>query len=185
MGCPAFVKIGGNLTFSVCTSDPTTSALTDADAPPAYRVYEDETGTAILTGSMALLDDANTTGFYSEQIACTIANGFEADKNYSVYISGAVGGTTGGTSYSFVVESPAAGAGAITFTYTLTNVDGGAPIPGADVWATSDIAGLYTVASGVTNTSGEVVFYLDAGTYYIWRQLAGWNFTNPDTEVVA
>jgi len=49
---------------------------------------------------------------------------------------------------------------------------------------TSDAAGLTVLASGRTNASGEVKFYLDAGTVYVWRQKAGWNFTNPDTEVV-
>lgn len=77
------------------------------------------------------------------------------------------------------------GAGAITFTYTLTNSVGGAAIADADIWATSDEAGTTVLASGRTNSDGEVVFYLDAGTVYIWRQKTGWNFTNPDTETVA
>ena len=50
---------------------------------------------------------------------------------------------------------------------------------------TTDEAGTNVVASGTTNTSGQVVFYLDAGTYYVWREKSGWNFTNPDTETVA
>lgn len=101
MGCQSEVYVGDNLTFSVCTHDPDTGALTDADAAPAYRIYEDETATPILTGTMALLDGSNTTGFYSEQIACTTANGFETGKSYTIYISGAVGGTTGGICYGF------------------------------------------------------------------------------------
>jgi len=47
-----------------------------------------------------------------------------------------------------------------------------------------DIIGEYVVASGVTNALGKVTFYLDAGTYYIWSQKAGYDFTNPDIEVV-
>ncbi len=86
MGCQSEVEIGANLTFSVCTHDPDTGVLTDADTVPSYRVYEDETGTAIANGSMAKLDDANTTGFYSEQLACTAANGYEDDKSYTIYI---------------------------------------------------------------------------------------------------
>lgn len=77
------------------------------------------------------------------------------------------------------------GAGAVTFTYTLTSTVDSSPIADADVWATTDEAGNNVVASGTTNASGEVVFYLDAATYYIWRQKVGWDFTNPDTEVVA
>ena len=77
------------------------------------------------------------------------------------------------------------GAGAIAHTYTLTNSGDGLPIADAQVWATTDIGGSNIVASGVTSTLGVVTFYLDAGTYYFWRSKGGWNFTNPDTEVVA
>jgi len=77
------------------------------------------------------------------------------------------------------------GAGAITCTYTLTSTVDSSAIPGADVWVTTDLAGTNVVASGQTNSSGVFTCYLDAGTYYFWRQLAGYNFTNPDTEVVS
>lgn len=106
MGCPAEVDIGASLVFSVCTHDPTTGALTDAAAVPAYLVYEDETGTAILSGNMAKLDDALTTGFYSEQLACTSANGFEDNKTYTVYITATVAGVEGGISYGFRAKTP-------------------------------------------------------------------------------
>jgi len=101
MGCPAEVEIGSNLVFSICTHDPNTGVLTDADSAPSYRVYEDETATAILTGSMAKLDDANTTGFYTESITCTSGNGFETGKTYTVYIEATVDSDTGGISYGF------------------------------------------------------------------------------------
>jgi hypothetical protein len=78
------LKIGDNLTFYAQTSTPATGAETDADAVPSYRIYEEETALPILTGNMALLDDANTVGFYSEQIAVTVANGFEAGKSYAI-----------------------------------------------------------------------------------------------------
>jgi len=77
------------------------------------------------------------------------------------------------------------GAGAITFTYTLTSTVDGSPIADADVWVTTDVEGNHVVASGRTNSSGVVTFYLDAGTRYLWRQRDGFNFDNPDTEVVS
>lgn len=77
------------------------------------------------------------------------------------------------------------GAGAISWTYTLTNSATGGPIDGAAVWVTTDSAGANIIASGVTDDAGQVTFYLDAGTRYIWRSRAGYNFTNPDTEIVA
>lgn len=106
-------QIDDLLTFPANTHAAATGAATDADAVPAYRVYEDETGTAILTGSMAKLDDANTVGFYSEQITLSAANGFEVGKSYTIYISAAVSGVTGTMSYTFQVELAPATAAAI------------------------------------------------------------------------
>lgn len=100
MGCPKSVEIGDNLTFTV-TTHATTGAATDADSEPTYRVYEAETATPILTGTMAKLDDSNTTGLYAETIACTEANGFEKGKCYTIYISAAVDGTTGTLTFGF------------------------------------------------------------------------------------
>jgi len=56
----------------------------DADSVPAYRVYEEITDTAILTGTMAKLDDTNTTGLYRVQLTLSAANGFESGKSYTV-----------------------------------------------------------------------------------------------------
>lgn len=94
------------LTFTVNTHRVETGAATDADAVPAYRVYEDETGTAILTGNMAKLDDASTLGFYSEQITLSAANGFEVGKSYAIYISAAVNSVTGTMSLNFKIIDP-------------------------------------------------------------------------------
>ena len=53
MGCPSVALLGGNLVFTITTHDPDTGVLTDADAAPAYRVYENTTTTALLTGTMS------------------------------------------------------------------------------------------------------------------------------------
>lgn len=81
-------------------------------------------------------------------------------------------------------EIPSYGPGNVKKTYTVKDGDGN-PIDGVDVWVTSDIAGSNIIASGVTNIQGQVDFYLTVGTYYVWSQKAGYNFTNPDTEVVS
>jgi hypothetical protein len=101
MGCPSEVEIGDNLVFSVTTHTFATGALTDADGNPVYAIYEDETAAEILSGSMAKLDDAGTTGFYTESIACTSGNGFENGKTYTIYITAAVASVTGGISFGF------------------------------------------------------------------------------------
>ena len=77
------------------------------------------------------------------------------------------------------------GAGAISWTYTLTDSDDGTPIDGAEVWVTTDAAGEDVVASGSTNSFGVVTFMLDAGAYYFWRKCSGYNFNNPDLETVS
>lgn len=85
-----------------------------------------------------------------------------------------------------LVTTTSAGRGAITWTYTLTEADT-TPIPDAEVWITTDEAGSEVVASGRTNASGVVTFYLDDGsTVYVWSQKTGVNFPDmPDTEVVS
>lgn len=98
-------KIDDTLVFTCNTHTPSSGAATDADAVPTYRVYEDETTAAILTGSTTKLDDANTTGYYSEQITLSAANGLEKGKTYTIYISAAVGGVTGTMSHSFQIEA--------------------------------------------------------------------------------
>ena len=78
------------------------------------------------------------------------------------------------------------GVGAISWTYTLTDSVSGGPIDGAEVWVTSDSAGSNVIASGTTDTSGEVTFMLDAGTVYIWAKKAGYNIdASPDEETVS
>jgi len=67
---------------------------------------------------------------------------------------------------------------------TITVEDNGNPLEGADVWVTTDIAGLNVIARLTTDTLGHVTFYLDPGTYYFWKQLSGYNFTNPEAKTV-
>lgn len=97
-------KIDDTLTFSVNTHKVDTGVGTDADGVPTYRVYEDETGTAILNGSMAKLDDDNTVGFYSKQLTLSAANGFEAGKSYNIYITATVNGIAGTMHHTFKME---------------------------------------------------------------------------------
>lgn len=75
------------------------------------------------------------------------------------------------------------GSGAISTTVTITV--SGLPRDGVEVWATTDSGGLNVAASGTTDAMGQVTFMLDAGTYYLWKQLSGVNFTNPETMVVS
>lgn len=74
------------------------------------------------------------------------------------------------------------GSGANSTTITIT--DGSNPLDGVNVWVSTDIGGTNVVANGFTNTSGNVTFLLDAGTYYVWKQRANYQFSNPQTMTV-
>ena len=82
------------------------------------------------------------------------------------------------------IDTPG-GSGGISWTIEVKD-NLGAPIAGVAVWATTDVGGTNVIAGElVTDTFGKVVFDLDAGSYYLWRQLAGYDFTNPQTMVVS
>ena len=156
MGCPSSVILGDNLVFSICTHDPDTWVLTDADSAPAYRIYEDETATPILTGTMAKLDDAGTTGFYTESIVCSAGNGYEVGKTYTIYIEATVDGDKGGIAYAFNVTNirttiGVAGAG-------LTNIN----LPNQTMDITGNITGNLSGSVGsVTGAVGSVAGNVD------------------------
>lgn len=101
MGCPTEVEIGSDLVFTVCTHVATTGTISDASSTPTYRLYEDTTGTPVVTGDMDKLDDANTTGFYSGTISCLAASGFENGKTYNLLVTAVVNAVTGCESYGF------------------------------------------------------------------------------------
>jgi hypothetical protein len=112
---------------------------------------------------MAKLDDANTTGFYTEQIACTLANGFEDGKSYTIYIEATVDGDTGGICYGFSTEAHdvvtltgTANAGDSTVQITLT---GGVATDGYYNGQTVVITGGTGVGQART-----ILSYLAAGT---------------------
>ena len=101
MACPKEVTVGDNIVFSVVTHDPDTGVLTDADSVPTYQVYKDETEEIVGYGSMAKLDDANTTGFYTESLVCDQTNQIENGKTYTIVIEATVDADTGSISYGF------------------------------------------------------------------------------------
>jgi len=82
--------------------------------------------------------------------------------------------------------------GAVEFTYTVTRSDNSDPIAGVVVYITTDTDGSNVVWTGVTDSFGilrdegtQQKPFLQAGTYYFWSVKAGFEFSNPDTEVVS
>lgn len=164
-------KIDDLVTFTADTHDPTTGEETDADADPTYRIYEDETGVAILSGTMSTLDGTNTIGQYSEQITLSAANGFEKGKSYNIRIRGVVGGVAGVTKRFLQIEAEVdahrlnwANIDNPTTAQNLsgTNIDVDqvvASVSGAVGSVTGNVGGnvVGTVASVVGNVGGNVV----------------------------
>ena len=84
------------------------------------------------------------------------------------------------------ITAAIAGGSANTYIVTDTGDAGGTPIPDVSVWITADSAGARLVVSGVTDSSGEVVFYLDAGTtYYVWQAKSGYTFSSNGDSLLA
>ena len=77
------------------------------------------------------------------------------------------------------------GAGAILHTTTILN-PASVPIEGVAAWVTSDISGQNIIAgTQYSSANGTVSFMLDAGSYYIWMQKSGWDFSNPSQFTVS
>lgn len=76
------------------------------------------------------------------------------------------------------------GPGAIPHTVTVNS--SGSPVDGAEVWVSTDAGGANVIAGTLsTDAFGQVTFTLDAGSYYLWSQKAGVNFTNPTAFTVS
>lgn len=67
---------------------------------------------------------------------------------------------------------------------TLTIDDGTNPLDGVEVKITTDAGGSTVAASGTTDSLGQFSTRLDPGTYYVFCQRSGTNFTNPTTLTV-
>jgi len=98
-------ELGEWLTFPLNCWNLGTGAAADADSAPTYRIYEDETGTAIANGTLALLDDGNTLGFYTERIQLLGSAGFEAGKAYTIYLSFIVGAVERTLAHTFQIKA--------------------------------------------------------------------------------
>lgn len=59
-----------------------------------------------------------------------------------------------------------------------------APLSGVIVTITSDDLGLHPIRRGITNALGNVTFWLDPGTYYVWKSKDGCEDLAPDPETM-
>lgn len=69
--------------------------------------------------------------------------------------------------------------GSGTTKFEVTVESSGLPLDGVDVEISTDANKNNVIARGYTNTSGVATFWIDPGTYYMWRQLARYSFPQP------
>lgn len=79
----------------------TFGASADADSAPTYSIYEHETTTAIVTGTMTKL--ASNTGFYTEDIDLATDSGFETFHTYQLRIAWTFNSKDYNKTYAFIV----------------------------------------------------------------------------------
>lgn len=81
------------------------------------------------------------------------------------------------------------GTGAIPYTPNRAVDPEDNPLDGVDTWVNTNSSDstVGVLARAYTNTLGLInpPFMLDAGTYYVWRQLGAYSFPNPETVVVS
>jgi hypothetical protein len=166
--------------FNVAVADKTGYSL--AITPPtsqqvAAQVWAEPIPGGYLAGSAgARLNSAASAG---DPLASAVPGSYPAGS------AGYLIGTRLDAPVSSIAPGGQVGAGSRSTTVTVTWPDGVTPIEGVAVWVTTDAAGTNVVAGTLyTDTQGHATFLLDPGTYYLWRQLSGFNFANPQTLTV-
>ena len=138
-----------------------------ADVVTASAIAADAIGSSELAATAVTEIQSGLSTLTSANVASAVLDAVASSYN-----------TAGTIGAKITTAAGAAGGGSSTYTATIKDANG-ATLDGVQVWATTDAAGSNTVASGVTNSHGQVTFALDPGSYYLWRQRAGQNFTNP------
>jgi hypothetical protein len=157
-------NVGGNVTGSV-------GSISGVTFPTNF-------GSMVISGAGSV--DSLVQGFLNNTIAETTADNIAA--NFEIFFDNSDAITT--KTVNDVGVGGAVGSGAISHEVTIT--EGGDPSDGAEVWVTTDSSGLNIVAGTLTTDAfGNATFMLDAGTYYLWTQKSGVNFTNPTSFTVS
>ncbi len=79
--------------FDLITYTPSTLAAVDADSPPVFSVFEDDTDTPLLS-AVAMTKRTSLTGNYRGQFQPVVADNFTVGSWYSVICSAVVSGVT-------------------------------------------------------------------------------------------
>jgi len=162
----------------------------DLTGTPTVTIYEEDGtdssfGSTEVTGSPFTIAKLNSkTGLYGVMVAKSL---FTTGYFYRFLWEATINGVdTAGQEIYFACDSSSFksySGGAYRKVYTVTDGDGIA-LEGVEVRATSDAAGNTTIATSETDSNGEAILYLPAGTVYLWNYKQNYSFSNPDVEVV-
>ena len=180
-------SIGKKLADWVIGTSQTGDSFARLGAPAGASVSADVA--AVKVDTAAILVDTGTTldgripaalvsGRMDSSVGAMAANVFTA----AAVATGAIDADALATDAVAEIAAGISGAGSVSTVITVN--DGSNPLDGVHVWVTTDLAGANAVASGYTNTGGTVTLLLDVGSYYVWMQLSGYTFTNPQALTV-
>jgi hypothetical protein len=171
------VQTHGDSTWATATSV-TVSGMTQAAL--AQFVTDDTGETIAVAGSVAKIAQGAAGGNVTvgAMTQAALAQFATDDTGETTSVDGSVTKLSQGS-------AGASGAGSISWIIGTQDTSNN-PLDGVEVWITTDSGGSNVVAGTlVSDALGLTTFLLDAGTYYVWRQLSGYNFTNPQTTVVS
>ena len=172
------------ISYTIKTVTKLVSELVDAAAAPSASDNATATAAAILVTPANKLA-TSATGEASANVTLWKDATAPAMTGDAFARLGAPAGASVSADIAAIAAASAAGSGAISFPVTI-NDESSNPIDGVEVWVSTDSAGASVVAGTLhTSALGVATFMLDAGTYYLWRQKSGYNFTNPVTITVS
>ncbi len=163
----------------------------DSEAPVAEAVWNEEIADHVAGGSFGVKNQkvvpSETVSDYKADIAALALEATLTAMKGAGYLEAtdSLEAIRNRGDAAWITGSDTGGSGALSCTWTQKD-DGDQPMDNVQVWITTDEAGTNVVAGTlITDASGEVTFMLDAGTYYVWRERGGYNFTNPQTWTVS
>lgn len=171
-GYPVSLQPGQTWDINFITRNKSNFDPADADATPTVTLIRngDDTGEVVTVTN-------KTTGQYKATV--TIPAGYVEGDDLELVGAWAVGGRSERDLLGRGRIRIGLGVGAHDVVLTIKTNEAGTPVvPDCDVIVTTSSAepDQGVIASGLTDANGEVTFYLDAGTYYLWRQKAGYDF---------
>ena len=164
------VKPGDSVLLLFTTEDQNRSAVVPTALPTAQLIQNGVADTGVTVFINAIGGGVHQASF---TIPGTYAQGdqVQLEVNYT---------TTGRVAVEYIWERtltliPVVGVGADQVTITILDPATLFPVATADVWITSDQAGLNVIAGTIqTDGAGKALFLLDDGvTYYLWMQKEG------------